>query len=538
MTHFSCASAVFATLALFAPANSQAESRFGPVVEGADGKIHADGKSFSSREAFYASPEFRASGRRCAAEELTSVPETSFAPADCNMNMTSVLPEYEAEGGEEYVIQTVFHVVNADIPDAQIESQLDILNEDFLALTGTPGAPGPNSKVRFVFASIDPEGKPTNGINRVSENLSLAIGAPGRQTKSQLAWNTMAYFNFYVGNIDNGILGYATFPAQDAGQGPDGVVVGTNYFGRDSADPTYNQGRTATHEVGHYLGLFHTFQGGCSNTYSSGDRLVDTNPHQSQTFGCPTGATGGCAGGELDPITNYMNYTDDTCMTEFSPEQVNRMRCSLVNYRSLLFNALPIAEFQATVSELSVQFDEASTDADGTVDGWAWDFGDGNASTEQNPTHTYGAFGFYDVTLVVTDNRGVAGVLTKTITVNIPPVAAFDFSNTTDFEVTFVDKSTDSNGSITSWAWDFGDGNTSGAQSPTNLYAAVGTYSVSLTVTDDLDTTTTVTEMITIEEGGCGCASSGSTSTLFGNLGLLGFALFFVGRRRRRRRRS
>ncbi len=501
-----------------------------------DGSVIADGKRYESMIDFRSSREFVESGRRCATQEPAVRDDlSSFAPADCSFSLTSIKPEYEPSSGEEYVIQTVFHVVSrangmGEISDARIQSQLDVLNEDFLALTGTPGGPGTNAKVRFVFASVDPQGKPTNGIHRVTDdNLSFAF--PGEQAKSSLAWEPKTYFNLYTAPLENGLLGYATFPSQDAGKSFDGVVIGSEFVGLNGPGAApYDKGRTATHEIGHYFVLFHTFQGGCGQGYTSGDLINDTNPQMDSTSGCPTGKTS--CNGQLTPIENYMDYSTDTCMDNFTPEQVNRIRCSIISYRSLLFNALPIAKFTFDPAELTIQFTDQSSDADGTVASWSWDFGDGNTSTDPSPSHTYADFGIYDVTLTVTDNRGVAGSKSEQITVNIAPTALFEFSNN-DLEVAFTDKSSDQNGMITRWAWDFGDGNTSGAQSPTHVYLEVGSYNVSLSVTDDFDTTTTYSETITIEEGGCGCTSTGSKSTLLGNLGLLGLALLFIRRRKR-----
>ena len=120
-----------------------------------------------------------------------------------------------------------------------------------------------------------------------------------------------------------------------------------------------------------------------------------------------------------------MNYTQDTCMFRFTAEQVNRMRCSLFSYRDTLFqtttvpsqNAAPVASFTASVSGLKVNFTDTSTDADGTVNAWAWNFGDQGTSTTRNPQRTYAAAGTYTVTLTATDNSGAKSTKTATVTV-------------------------------------------------------------------------------------------------------------------------
>ena len=115
-------------------------------------------------------------------------------------------------------------------------------------------------------------------------------------------------------------------------------------FGRNAPiGPPYNLGSTATHEAGHYFGLFHTFQGGCCSTtscFQNCDLICDTNPEASPHFGCVARTT--C--GSVDPINNYMDYSDDACMNNFTFQQVNRMRCSVQHWRT----NLPCAEANVT----------------------------------------------------------------------------------------------------------------------------------------------------------------------------------------------
>jgi PKD repeat protein len=161
-------------------------------------------------------------------------------------------------------------------------------------------------------------------------------------------------------------------------------------------------------------------------------------------------------------------------------------------------NPSPTASFTHTSTNLSVSFSDASTD-DGTVASWSWDFGDGNASTEQNPTHAYGSAGTYTVSLTVTDDQGATGSQSQSVTVsaaNQTPSASFTYA-ATNLSVSFSDGSTD-DGTIANGSWDFGDGNASSEQNPTHAYGSAGTYTVSLTVTDDQGATGSQSQSVTV----------------------------------------
>jgi PKD repeat protein len=155
-------------------------------------------------------------------------------------------------------------------------------------------------------------------------------------------------------------------------------------------------------------------------------------------------------------------------------------------------NQPPTAAFDSHCQDLTCRFDDASTDGDGNVTGWAWAFGDGNTSTERQPNHTYGTVGTYTVTLRVTDDGGSSNESSSQVTVttagtppsNRAPQAEFGL-NCGDLTCAFTDRSSDDDGTVVSRHWDFGDGESSSDRNPSHTYRAAGDYKVQLTVRDD-----------------------------------------------------
>ncbi|MFI1769034.1 collagenase [Streptomyces sp. NPDC020800] len=168
-------------------------------------------------------------------------------------------------------------------------------------------------------------------------------------------------------------------------------------------------------------------------------------------------------------------------------------------------NHAPTAAFTSTVNGLTASFTGTSTDADGQLAQCSWNFGDGTTSTTlaqaPNPTHTYTTPGTYTVTLTVTDSAGATSTVSHPVTVgspvSTPPTAGFT-SSVTGLTAAFTDTSTDADGSIASRSWSFGDGGTSTAASPTHAYTAAGTYTVTLTVTDDKGAIASTSKNVTV----------------------------------------
>ncbi|MEM7309102.1 MAG: zinc metalloprotease [Planctomycetota bacterium] len=296
-------------------------------------------------------------GRRCglADRALRSIP-IAAPPSDCGYTSTNPTAAYAPTF--IYDVPVVVHVIQSTggtgfLSAAQVQGQIDVLNEDFRALPGSPGAPGVDTMIRFHLATEDPGGNPTSGITYSTNNTWFNDNGAYWNT---LAWDTNRYLNIYT-NKASGALGYVPDLPQGglAGQKSDRVVVLWSAFGKNGAiGPPFDKGRTATHEVGHYLGLEHTFSGGCGSAsacYTTGDLLCDTNPEASDTFGCPPSKSS-C--GSPDPIHNYMDYSDDLCMWEFTEEQARRMRCTMEFYRPNLPATVAPQALSGDVVSLSV----------------------------------------------------------------------------------------------------------------------------------------------------------------------------------------
>jgi Pregnancy-associated plasma protein-A len=211
-------------------------------------------------------------------------------------------------------------VANGDVPTTMLKAQIDVLNASYSGATG-----GVNTPYRFVLAGVDR-----------TTNVEWFNAGPGtaaeREMKTALHVGNAGVLNFYTNNAGGFLLGWATFPFWYAGDPlMDGVVCLYSSLPGGSEVP-YNEGDTATHEVGHWLGLFHTFQGGCAANYN--DFVADTPAERKPAFGCPTGRDS-CPKEGVDPIENFMDYTDDPCMYKFTEGQSARMEALTLQYRGL-----------------------------------------------------------------------------------------------------------------------------------------------------------------------------------------------------------
>ncbi|WP_435625555.1 M43 family zinc metalloprotease [Flagellimonas sp.] len=282
----------------------------------------------------------------------------------CSKNENPQVPENDIPIGEEvFRVPVVVHIIHSgheageenNLSDERVIRQIEILNEDFRRKPGTRGfnshKDGADSRIEFVLGRQTPDGHPFNGINRVdTTGIKVDVLGYGPNHFAQYAyWNPEEYINIWTTPVPRSTeclaLGIATGPDIDipgvehlaipqAGDA-EGILISWMHFGESEIDCHAKLGRTLTHEMGHYLGLLHTWGGAdCEfNDYCEDTPAVDT-----QVFGRTSFP--GCTG-EMVQIENYMNYTHDDVMNMFTKEQAERMRYVLLHHpgRNLLLRS-------------------------------------------------------------------------------------------------------------------------------------------------------------------------------------------------------
>jgi PKD repeat protein len=348
------------------------------------------------------------------------------------------------------VIPVVVHVIHnggvENISDAQIQSQIDVLNEDYRKIAGTNGdGSGVDTEVEFCLAKLTPDGKCTNGIVRIQSTLTNHLTYQRTQLKNLSYWDNTRYLNMYVVktiNGNSGIAGYSSFPGGPPDE--DGIVVLYNYFGKTGTVAAASNGRTCSHELGHWFGLYHTFNGGCgTDTCADGDFVCDTPPAANPNFGCPT--INSCSNDfpdVNDQIQNYLDYSDDACKSMFTAGQKTRMTATLNTLRTVIWSPSNItatgcdsgyvssacnviADFTSNSQNICVSnpvlFTNKSLNNPTTFQ-WYFTGGTPSTSTLRNPTISYNTVGTYPVKLISYGALGVDSIeMISYINVTTPP---------------------------------------------------------------------------------------------------------------------
>lgn len=353
--------------------------------------------------------------------------------------------------GNVKIIPVVVHVIHnggmENISDAQIQSQIDVLNEDYRRMIGTNGfGNGADCEVEFRLAKLTPSGECTNGIVRIRSALTNHQTYQRSQLGQLSFWDNTRYLNIYiVKNINNGngAAAYSSFPGGPPDE--DGIVSRYDYFGRTGIITSGTNGRTITHETGHWLGLYHTFNGGCGvDTCADGDYVCDTPPAANPNFGCPS--INSCSNDVPDLndlIQNYMDYSDDGCKSMFTTGQKARMMTTLNTFRTLISSPSNItstgcdsgfvngpcnvvADFTVNSTNICLGSEVLFTNKtlnNPTSFQWYFTGGTPVTSTALNPIVTYNTLGTFPVKLVAYGALGSDSIeMVNYITVVTPAV--------------------------------------------------------------------------------------------------------------------
>ncbi len=460
-------------------------------------------------------------------------------------------------------IPVVVHVLHngeqigtgANITDAQVISQITVLNEDYRRMLNTPGyntdIDGADVEVEFCLAQQNPDGDNINGIDRINIGQDGIFEASLQDAQNQMdalkpssIWDPSRYMNMWSVKYrgGSGILGYAQFPG--GGGSTDGVVSDYRYFGSsDYNDGTFNlsapfdKGRTMTHEVGHFLGLYHTFQGACpfsGESANEGDFCLDTPAVGSPNYGCPSSDS--CATGDSDMVENYMDYTNDACMNIFTNDQKARVLAVLASQNNraslttsnvcqpgLIFDTdamVAVTDIPADLCDQDLDVSVRITNAGNnllTTATIAYNV-DGGASQIYNWNGNLALNDFDDVVLTsVPYSGGGAHVLTLTIEspnnatdenlVNNEVTASFDVPEEYSTSTVTFTLMPDDYGSETTWAFTDGDGTVLYSGGP---YANGNTNAITETFT--INTTSCYTLTIEDEYGDGICCAYGDGS--------------------------
>ncbi len=234
------------------------------------------------------------------------------------------------------VVHVVYNSVAENISDAQVQSQIDVLNKDFRKLNAEAASIpaaflniAADVEINFCLAKVTPSGTPTNGIDRyqTAKTSWSSNDDMKRPTKDGAAsWDGTRYLNIWVCNLGSGSLGYSSFPGSPLST--DGVVIDYRYFGTINTRAPFHLGRTTTHEVGHWMNLFHIW----GDTRCGDDHVDDTPLHHGANFGCPSypAYNSTCGDNIVEMPMNFMDYTNDACMSMFTLGQKARMRALFV----------------------------------------------------------------------------------------------------------------------------------------------------------------------------------------------------------------
>lgn len=441
--------------------------------------------------------------------------DAAWAAASLNFSKSSA----------SYTLPVVVHIIHQNgaenISDAIVQTGMDHLNAAFANMGYYDQGTGVDTDIEFCLAIQDPDGNATTGINRVQDPLTeMDMNTDDLDLKNLIRWDPTQYINIWLvreicsGN-GCGVAGYAYFPSAH-GSDIDGIVMEAQWFGS-----TEGNSGVQIHEMGHYLGLYHTFQGGCLNNDCTidGDQVCDTPPDQSTVAvfcggianSCSTDSDSGFAIDQNDMYINYMDYGDLDCYSAFTQGQADRMVFSIENTRESLLTSngcndpcfSPLtASFTASGTSVNVgttvNFQNTSVGA--TT--YEWQIDGLPFSSNVNASYTFLSEGTFAITLVATNaDPNCASIFEVEVEVSCPVVADFQVSST-DVQPGTAVYFTNTSQNASSYTWYLDDVPVSTDFNWDNVFDLLGTFDIQLVASDGVCMDTSALTVVTVSTTG------------------------------------
>ncbi|HFC00943.1 MAG TPA: hypothetical protein ENJ53_09090, partial [Phaeodactylibacter sp.] len=425
------------------------------------------------------------------------------------------------------VVVHIIHQNGAEnIPDAQIFQAIQDLNDAFENVGYYDQGTGVNTQIEFCLATQDPNGNPTNGITRDNSPLTdMILETEDIALKDLNRWDPLHYINIWVVkeinslSFGSGVAGYAYFPTSH-GQPEDGLVVEAIRFG-----DTPSNSAVHVHEMGHYLGLYHAFQGGCANDncLTDGDRVCDTPPDQTTVAAPCNFPQNSCSSDvnaadpnnpfttdEDDLIIDYMDYGDLMCYSAFTQGQTDRMTFSIQNIRQTLLGSVgcqdpcPVnitASFAVNTTTVNIGETVNFTNTSTNFDGAEWEINGVVFSSTTDATYQFNTLGTFDIMLTVTNSVTPVCSQNFSIEINVvcPVISNFLLDNPPPLGVNETINFTNVSSNASTYEWLVNGVSQSSNSNYTQSFSATGIYEICLIADSGLCADTSCTTVVVFD---------------------------------------